>query len=61
MGDGMTQLGLNLDQFEHIREMVSISVDVMADIAIDEAHKAVEHQRRSLGQIVRWQEWRMAK
>ena len=57
----MTQLGLNLDQFEHVLEMVSISVDVMADIASDEAHKAIEHQRRSLGQIVRWINWRAAK
>lgn len=57
----MTQLGLNLDRFDHVREMVNISVDVMADIANEEAHKAIEHQRRSLGQKIRWANWRMAK
>lgn len=57
----MIHLGLNLDQFEHVRDMVRVSVEEMATEAKRKNSEAIEHQRRSLGQIIRWAEWRLSK
>ena len=57
----MTQLTLAIDQFERVRVMVDSAIDFHSSAAERELKAMAEHSRRSLGQIVRWAEWRAAK
>ena len=56
----MTQLGLNLNRFEGVRIVVDFKIDCDGEQAIRDIRAMVEHQRRSLGQKIRWAEWRAA-
>ena len=57
----MTQLTLALDQFERVRVTVDSAIDFHSSAAERELKAMAEHSRRSLGQRVRWAEWRAAK
>ena len=57
----MTQLTIALDQFERVRVMVDSAIDFHSSAAERELKAEFEHERRSLGQRVRWAEWRAAK
>ena len=57
----MNQLSLELGRFNKVREIVSATIDVKADIARHEIAVMIEHQRRSLGQKYRWAEWRLGR
>ena len=56
-----TQLPLELDLFDAARARVDAHINVAVEQALQEIKALAEHHRRSLGQIVRWQEWRMAR
>lgn len=49
----MTKQPLPLDQFEHVRAMVSASIDARAYRASVEIGETIEHIRRSIGQRTR--------
>ena len=57
----MTQLNLGLDRFERVRVTVDSAIDFHSSAAERELKAEFEHERRSLGQIFRWAEWRAAK
>ena len=57
----MTQLTIDLDRFERVRVMVDSAIDFHSAAAERELKAMAEHSRRSLGQRVRWAEWRAAK
>ena len=57
----MTQLNLGLDRFERVRVTVDSAIDFHSSAAERELKAMAEHSRRSLGQRVRWAEWRLAK
>lgn len=56
-----TQLPLKLDRFDGARSRINDRIDASAEIALREIKALAEHHRRSLGQIVRWQEWRISR
>jgi len=52
------QLVLCLDRFEVVRNRIDARVDAEAERALMGIKSLAEHHRRSLGQIVRWQQKR---
>lgn len=54
----MTQLGLDLDRFASSLERIDAGIEASAERAGQAIKALAEHHRRSLGQIVRWQQQR---
>ena len=55
----MTQLELDLDRFASALERIDAGIEASAERAGQEIKALAEHHRRSLGQIVRWQQQRV--
>ena len=54
----MTKLGLELGRFASARERIDAGIEASAKLAGQGIRALAEHHRRSIGQIVRWQQRR---